>query len=192
MKRTRRADKTLLLTLATFALLGFCALSFFWRDATAEDVAALTAHKQERESELRQLRADAEATKELAGRYSEDEVAAKLAPPDKPRLVIALEKQAASLFLHPFAAAFGPETIPLAREAVPEGLAESTLTLEGDAPDDLAARALIDAALQTLPGKATLREADLTRDKPAEALDAANVHFKIAIDLLANASERKK
>jgi hypothetical protein len=137
---------------------------------------------------LGQLNEDRAAAERLASRFTEAEVAHKLAPPDKDKGLAALEDRAAALALGSVTVRFGPEKAPPALDE--PGLALASVTIDGQAPDDRALNAFIDDVLTTLPGRVTLTRFEVRRPSPDAPLALANLAFHLTFDWLANATNR--
>ena len=74
-----------------------------------------------------------------------------------------------------------------------EDLAESTLTLEADAPQDSDAVRFLDRLLSSLPGRAQIQQLSLDRlgAESNAPLAATNIRLHAVIGWLANASRKE-
>jgi len=143
--------------------------------------------KSEAERSLQFLRADANTARALSREVTAGEVEAFLAPTDRLQIAARLEQLAAGHRLSRLVYAFSPEKSFVPPPSAPdaEGLSESVLTLEADAPHDVEVFRFLEEARKLLPGRACMKNLTI---ELLPRLAAANVHFSASIDWLSNGS----
>ncbi|MDD5585946.1 MAG: hypothetical protein PHY92_03190 [Alphaproteobacteria bacterium] len=143
---------------------------------------------------LQQLRDDAATAERLSRAIKAGEAAAYLAPADRLQITAQLEPLATASRLGRFTYTLSPEQPFKPEQASPDtdGLAESVLTFEADAPHDGDAYRFIERLLRRLPGRARLRQLAIENTNAANAgpLAVANVRLNATVDWLANGSRK--
>ncbi len=141
---------------------------------------------------LDQLHKDAETAEKLSRSMKADEMEAYLAPVDRLKITAQFEPLARAAHMGKFTYTLLPER-PLKHDyalADAEGLVESSLTFDAEAPHDAAVYRFIDRLMRQLPGRAQLRSLTLDRmsmDDKAP-LSPLNVRASAEIDWIANKS----
>lgn len=154
----------------------------------------LNAEKKTLASTLQHLRDDAATAERLNRAIKAENAAAYLAPVDRLQITAQLEPLAVVSRLGRFTYTLSPEQPFKPDQASPDtdGLAESVLTFEADAPHDGDAYRFAERLLRRLPGHARLRQLVIERTQAfnAETLAAVNVHMNATIDWLTNESRK--
>jgi hypothetical protein len=161
----------------------------------AHDVLARRLHKLEIEQKnltqsLEQLRGDAAIAERLNREIKTGEADSWLAPVDRRQIAAQFEPLAAAARLSRFTYTLSPEQPVEADKPSDDmnGLVQSSLTLEADAPHDADAYRFIGRILRLLPGHAQLRQLVIERlnANGSGQLAATNIRLNANIDWLSN------
>jgi hypothetical protein len=166
----------------------------YGHEILTERLQKLDAEKRTLTGALQQLRGDAAAAERLSKAIKAEDVAAYLAPADRLQITAQLEPLATVSRLGNFTYALSPEQPFKPEQASPDtdGLVESVLTFEADAPHDGDAYRFIDRLLHRLPGRARLRQLVIERSQASidGPLAASNIRLNATIGWLANGSRK--
>lgn len=179
-----------LLLLAIAIIAGRAPVLDFAGNRAARDLAAIKDARVKTENDLQQLRDDVVAARKLGSEIDRTRADQVLAPTDRLKAAVMLEKEAAIMKIARFTYTLAPEE----RTAIDAGgalqnLALSAVTLAGNAPDDISIYNFITHLQHVLPGRARLQQVTITRSASAEVpLAATNVHFEAALEWLSNGS----
>jgi len=154
----------------------------------------LDAKRQQLTHSLRQLHDDAALAESLSRSIDVDDVVLYLTPVDRLDITLRLESLASSSRLDRFTYTLSPEQPfkPHPADADSEGLVQSVLSLEAQAPLDTDVFKFIRQALQLLPGHADLGYlsiARITSGGPGQ-FGPVNVRFNATINWLSNESKK--
>ena len=154
----------------------------------------LETEKQNLSQTLQHLRDDAATAERLSRALKAGWAQTYLAPVDRRQMAAQLEPLAAASRLGRFTYTLLPEQPFKPEPALPdtEGLVQSALTVEADAPHDGDATHFIQRLLQALPGRAQLQQLALERPEANTTAPLAekNVRLNATIDWLANGSQK--
>ena len=164
----------------------------------AQRLQRVETEKQNLSQVLQHLRDDAATAVRLSHELNAGEATTYLAPVDRRQTAAQFEPLAAASRLGRFTYTLLPEQPFKPEPALPDtdGLAQSALNIEADAPHDGDAQHFIQQLLQALPGRAQLQQLDIERmDSNAATnvntpLAGKNVRLSATIDWLANASQK--
>lgn len=138
---------------------------------------------------LENLHVDAAAAEELSQDIALDDVATYLAPVDRLKLTEQFEPLASAMRLDRFTYSLSPEqpykTYPANADL--DGVVESSLSLEAEAPHDGDVYRFLQELTALLPGHAQLRHVSISRlREDPSSFGAMNVKLSASIDWLAN------
>ncbi len=158
------------------------------RNGMAEESRALDAEHARISQSLMQLRDDAATAQRLSRTITSKDMEKYLAPTDRAKIAARLEPIATASRLSRFTYTLSPEQNFAPEGGDMDGIAQSHLTLEAEAPQDDDATRFLLRLQQTLPGRAALQHLSLERTNPT-ALSATNIHLKAEIDWLSNSTQ---
>jgi hypothetical protein len=143
---------------------------------------------------LQQLRDDAATAQKLSEAMDTSVVETMLAPVDRIQITARLETLARGARLSSFTYTLSPEQPfkPDGEEIEPDGIMQSDLTLQADAPQDGNVFRFIENLQQALPGRARLQRLSVERINANDKtpLATANVRMNAALHWLANGSRK--
>jgi hypothetical protein len=179
----------IMLALAIALLAGRAPLLHSAGDKAARDLDATRTAREKTEQDLAQLRNDVAAARKISSEIDRAHAEDVLAPTDRLKAAVLLERAAAGQKISHFTYTLAPEgKTVIETGGAPQNLALSAVTLAGDAPDDLYIYKFIEQAERLLPGRARLQEVKITRKGTDAPRAADNAHFETTLEWLSNGS----
>lgn len=161
------------------------------RMAATTTVANLTELKTQQlhaEQTLQQLRSDTETAQKLQSEMTMSEAEQSLEPVDRLLAANIIEREADAAHIYSFSYTLAPEQkIKMAGlTTASQELAVSTITVRGEAPDDMSVYGFIDGMRGSLPGRVRLQQMSLVRSNKSEPVSAYNLRFNATFEWLSN------
>jgi Sec-independent protein translocase protein TatA len=182
-----------ILIVAVFLVVsGPAALQRFMPEAT-QGLAQLRSQHAEAEQALRQLDDDMATVKKLQGQMSVDQATASLTPVNRLRIATMLERDAGENLIDHLTYTLSPEQKTRLQSPGGEAqdLATSTITIGGEAPQDVVVYRFIEAVRRGMPGRVSLRQFSIERSSHDETLAQNNVKFTASFEWLSNGAGKQ-
>jgi hypothetical protein len=154
------------------------------REKALQNLAQIKTSRAKVEQDLQQLRDDVTAAHKLSAQIDGVRAEQVLAPVDRLKVAEKLEQEASGI--EHFTYTVTPEEhVTITSGGEKQDLASSTVTLAGEAADDVKIYAFLERVRQLLPGRARLKKFVIAR-RTGTLGPTANVRFDAAFEWLSN------